>query len=75
MSTYEIICLVLAGLGIIFGGAYLTKFKLIIKELKELLLVLENALHDDKITKKEWENIGKEVYDIIKIFTKKNKGE
>lgn len=69
-----IISIAFAGLTTLFGGVWLkTKGKIkqvlsLVKEIYEAAEKLENALSDDKLTKKEIEEIKKEFTDVKDEF-------
>jgi len=71
MSLYQWVSIIIMVCASIFGGVYFTKFKNIIRQIRELIDVFDDALQDDKITKEEWQKIGKEAVDVLKVFAKK----
>jgi len=50
-------------------GTYWNKFKIIIKELKELLQTVQDALSDNKLTEDELRQIIKEAKEVLQVFT------
>ena len=72
MEIQEIITLVLSALAIFAGGFWLkakgkiAQLKTVITELTQLITALSAALEDDKISKKELENLKKEKNEVFK---------
>ena len=61
----------LLGVLAVFAGVHLKKFKQILKEISELVVVLSHSLQDNKITADEMKKIVKEATDVIEAFKKK----
>ena len=71
MDLYQWVSLIVMICASIFGGVYFAKFKNMVKQIRELVDTFDDALRDDKITKEEWQKIGKETLDVLKLFAKK----
>jgi|TARA_Y100000310_G_C20696773_1_gene826269 hypothetical protein len=68
MNWYSIVGILIT-LGVtVFGTGYFTKFKILVKEIREAFQVLEDALADDKITPEELRKVALEFLDIVKVI-------
>jgi len=71
MEWFNVVAVLVTAFAAIFAGSYFSKFKLLVKELKEAFAVLEEALQDDKITVEELKRVVVEFKDVLLVFVKK----
>lgn len=70
METYQIISAVLTVVAVLFGG-YLSSAKKAIKDAKDFMAELHEALQDNTITQEEWQELGAALGKIIGNFSSK----
>ena len=73
MDLLEIILAIVSGVLGISGGAvglYIRKIRSTIKELVELLIVVQSAIKDDNITPEEARQIAEEAIDLVEVWRK-----
>lgn len=71
MEWFNTVAILITAFAAIFAGTYFTKFKLLVKEVKELVDRVHVAIADDEITAQELKDIVKEAMDVVKVFVKK----
>jgi len=65
MDIYHIASLIIALIFAFLGATWYTKFKVLVKEIKEAFETLDEALEDDTITKEELIKIVTEALDVF----------
>ena len=70
MFDWQIVVIIILGLFSAIAGMKWQQFKAMVKEGAEALTILSSAIADDKVTRKELKQIGKELADVIVAFKK-----
>jgi len=73
MDYLSTIAIVVTAFAAIFAGTYFSKFKLLVKELKEAFFALDEVLQDDEVTVEELKRVVKEFKDVLLVFVKPEK--
>lgn len=71
MEWFDVVAIVVTAFAAIFAGSYFSKFKLLVKELKEAFLALDEVLQDDDVTVEELKRVVKEFQDVLLVFLRK----
>lgn len=71
MDYLNTIAILITAFAAIFAGTYFSKFKLLVKELKEAFYALDEVMQDDEITIEELKRVVKEFKDVLFVFMKK----
>jgi flagellar motor component MotA len=71
MEWVNVVAILVTAFAAIFAGSYFSKFKLLVKELKEAFLALDEVLQDDEVTVEELKRVVKEFRDILLVFLRK----
>jgi len=71
MEWFNVVAIVVTAFAAIFAGSYFSKFKLLVKELKEAFVALDEVLGDDDVTVEELKRVVKEFQDVLLVFLRK----
>lgn len=71
MEWFNVVAILVTAFAAIFAGSYFSKFKLVVKELKEAFHALDEVLQDDEVTVEELKRVIKEFKDVLLVFVKK----
>jgi len=71
MEWFNVVAILVTAFAAIFAGSYFSKFKLLVKELKEAFLALDEVLQDDDVTVEELKRVLNEFQDVLFVLLKK----
>lgn len=71
MDWFGTVAVIVTAFAAIFAGTYFSKFKLLVKELKEAFFALDEVLADDEVAVEELKRVIKEFKDVLLVFVKK----